>query len=298
MACYHPIVAWRARSGMVNGKWPLVFNKRDGYVDKEVKLPCGHCIGCRLEYSRQWAIRCMHEAAMYQANSFITLTYANDNVNDNGVTSLVKDDWCLYMKRFRAMLWERHRTRVRFFQCGEYGELLNRPHHHACIFGWDFPDKYLWSNRKCKLYRSPMLEELWPYGFSSVGDLTFESAAYTARYIVKKITGDGADQHYDGRVPEYVTMSRRPGIGRAWYDRYSQDVRSIDKIVVRNGLTCRPPRYYDSIYDRCFPTAMAAVKRKRLSTVREEDYSRLQCKENLQYHSVKDLKRNYEINER
>ena len=100
---------------------------------------------------------------------------------------------------------------VRFFHCGEYGELLYRPHYHACLFGFDFSDKVLWSTRGgVRLYRSKILEKLWTFGFSTIGDVTFESAAYVARYCTKKITGDKADEHYNGRSPEYVTMSRPP----------------------------------------------------------------------------------------
>nr|WAE43321.1 MAG: replication initiator protein [Microviridae sp.] len=295
MPCYHPMIAYRSRTGPLKGKWPIVFNVKDGYADKPVTIPCGKCIGCRLERSRQWAVRCVQEASMHKCNSFITLTYANDNVNDNGVTSLVKNDFTLFMKRFRAMLWEHHKARVRFFHCGEYGELLFRPHHHSCIFGWDFPDKVLFSVRDgVRLYRSPFLESLWTFGFSTVGDVTFESAAYVARYVCKKVTGDGADSHYNGRVPEYVTMSRRPGIGKKWLDKFSGDVYTKDMVVVRRGLICKPPKYYDKMYDQFNPIAMRRVKDRRLHEREEVSYEQLAVSERCCKARVVNLIRNIE----
>ena len=245
MVCYHPITAWRSVDGRgANGRWPLVFNKRDGYSDLEVQIPCGQCVGCRLERSRQWAVRCIHEASLYKDNCFLTLTYNDENLKTD---SLVPRDFVLFMKRFR----KRFGAGIRFFHCGEYGSINKRPHHHAIIFNFDFPDKEFWKpNRGYPIYRSPSLEELWPFGYSSIGAVTFESAAYVARYIMKKITGDDAIEHYQGRIPEYVTMSRKPGIAYEWFRKYHNDVYPNDYIVLRDGIKSRPPRYYDNLFDR------------------------------------------------
>lgn len=244
MTCYHPITAWRSQEGRgVNGRWPLVFNKRDGYEDLEVKVPCGQCVGCRLDRSRQWAIRCIHEASLHSQNCFITLTYDDSHLT---TSSLVPRDFVLFMKRLRKM----YGNGIRFFHCGEYGSLNQRPHHHAILFNFDFPDRELWSvKRGFRLDRSASLEDLWPYGFSTIGSVTFESAAYVARYIMKKVTGDLAVEHYQGRVPEYVTMSRRPGIAYDWIRKFRDDVYPNDYVVIRGGIKSRPPRYYDSVYD-------------------------------------------------
>ena len=161
MPCYHPITAYRSITGRdkSTGKWQIVFTKRDGYTDLEVKIPCGKCVGCRLERSRQWAIRCVHEAKMHENNCFITLTYNDKNVDKNG--SLNKRDFVLFMKKLR----KKYSEGIRFFHCGEYGEEFSRPHHHACIFNFDFPDKKLYTIRQnTKLYRSDNLEKLWPNG--------------------------------------------------------------------------------------------------------------------------------------
>lgn len=196
---------------------------------------------------------------MYEKNCFITLTFNDENLNKK--LTLVKRDFQLFMKRLRKRFLDES---IRYYHCGEYGTLLQRPHHHAILFNFDFPDKKLWQVReKIPLYRSEILEELWPYGFCTIGQATFESAAYVARYILKKITGDRAAAHYGDRLPEYTTMSRRPGIARAWYDRYKSDVYPHDYVVIRGGRRCRPPRYYDSIYDLEEPKKFKKIKYNR-----------------------------------
>lgn len=268
MVCYFPLTAWRSKSGRdpKTGRWPLVFRQEDGYHDLPVQVPCGQCIGCRLERSRQWAIRCVHEASMYDFSCFITLTYRDEALPLGG--SLFPRHMTLFLKRLR----KKFGSGIRFFQCGEYGELFSRPHHHAILFGFDFPDRVFFAmSHGYRLYRSEILETLWPYGYCTIGDVTFESVAYVARYVLKKRTGKEADDHYAGRVPEYVTMSRRPGIGRAWIEKYSSDVYPEDRIVVRDSFICRPPRYYDDIFDHADPLTFARVKSSRFA------FSRASC---------------------
>lgn len=242
MACFHPVPAWQTSAGEV------LFVER-GDVIRSLMLPCGRCSGCRLERSRQWAVRCVHEASLHEANCVITLTYDDLNVPSDG--SLRYRDFQLFFKRFRKFAG----VRVRFFVCGEYGSDLGRPHFHACVFGFDFADKVAWKVKgsTAQLYRSRSLETLWPYGFSSVGVLNFESAAYIARYCLKKVTGDAAVQHYVDpatgviREPEFVHMSLKPGIGRGWIDKFESDVYPEGMCVV-NGRKVRPPKYYDRVF--------------------------------------------------
>lgn len=268
MPCYHPISAWQLlKVRSVNGK-PVISFKDPFAIPSSsrvpIQVPCGQCIGCRLERSRQWAIRCVHEAYGHESNAFITLTYADEFVPSNG--SLVKSHFQNFMKRFRKAVSP---TKIRFFHCGEYGEKNHRPHYHACIFGYDFSDKVLYKEvNGCRLYRSDQLEELWPFGFATVGDVTFESAAYVARYITKKITGKKAEEHYKGRLEEYTTMSRRPGIGKGWYDKYKGDVFPSDNIVLR-GKLMRPPRFYDKQFELDSPEDFVKLKAKRKSKALE-----------------------------
>lgn len=256
MPCFHPLKAWRGRKRGPSGKTAIVFKQEDS-CGVEVTLPCGQCIGCRLERSRQWAVRCMHESQLHEDNCFITLTYSDSYIPASG--SLVKRDFQLFCKRLRKRVGS-----FRFFHCGEYGESLQRPHYHACIFGLDFFDKKLYTERDgIKLYESPLLNEVWGLGFATVGALTFESAAYVARYCVKKVTGEGADDHYGDLEPEYVTMSRRPGIAAGWFQKFGNEVYPSDEVISR-GHACKPPRFYDVRLEAESPDVFDAVKRKRL----------------------------------
>lgn len=262
MPCYHPLLAYR-----LDGK--VTFNKPFVYA-KGFNLPCGQCIGCRLSYSRQWAIRCIHEAQMHDHNCFITLTFSPEALaKRNNPQSLDVGEFQRFMKRLR----KKYGKGVRFFHCGEYGEENKRPHYHALLFGVDFSDRQLFSQRNgVKLYVSDNLSKLWPHGFSTIGDVTFESAAYCARYVMKKVRGEGSPEHYmftdmtTGEInlvkPEYATMSRKPGIGKTWFDKYKEDVFPNDYCVVR-GHEVRPPRYYDTILQQEYPEEYEAIKEKR-----------------------------------
>lgn len=195
MPCYKPLDAWRP---IDSSSKKLVFSynaKRCNGPTPDLQVPCGQCVGCRLERSRQWAVRCVHESQMHKENCFITLTYAPEHLPAD--QSLHYRDFQLFMKRLRKRFSGKV---IRFYMCGEYGENFGRPHFHACLFGHNFDDLTLWKvQNKQKLYRSKTLEELWPFGHSSVGTVTFESAAYVARYIMKKVTGEAAELHYTFR---------------------------------------------------------------------------------------------------
>lgn len=263
MPCYHPVPGWFARRKNASGKRSVVFNLQDGYRDMQVVVPCGRCIGCRLEKSRQWATRCLHESKLWDKNCFVTLTYDNEHVPKNG--SLRPRDFVLFMKRLRKSFDDK----VRFFHCGEYGEELGRPHHHALLFNCDFDDKRFYSGSgEETLYWSRMLDKLWGQGRTAVGSVTFESAGYVARYALKKITGPNAEAHYGGRIPEYLTMSRKPGIGSGYYDKYANDWYPRDECVVR-GVACKPPRFYDKRLEVESPRVYRKVLRIRKERAEE-----------------------------
>lgn len=187
--------------------------------------------------------------------------------------------------------------KFRYFYAGEYGSLNRRPHYHCCILGFDFPDKTLHSTRfGIPLYSSNALAGLWPYGFSAIGCLTFESAAYVARYICSKITGDDARAHYDGRVPEFAHMSTRPAIGKDWYNSFKNDVYNHDLLVIRNGVYCRPPRYYDKLFSVDEPQRFEEIKANRAKKLAESDpadrtRARLETRENVLYSRITSLVR-------
>lgn len=301
MPCFRPLQAWRSKTVNENGNRPLVFNRKDGYSDLEVQVPCGQCIGCRIDRSRMWALRCVHEAQLHEDNCFITLTYNDENLPADN--SLNVKHWQLFMKRLR----KKYGDGIRFFHCGEYGSQLGRPHYHACIFGFDFQDKTPWKREKdVVLYRSEALEKLWPYGYATVGEVTFQSAAYVARYILKKITGEAAKEHYEfpdqfGELhpikPEYVTMSRRPGLGKGWFDLYLEDVYPHD-YVVHDGKKHKVPRAYDNLFEAIDPNCMAKIKSKRVARAKEHSHNntlkRLRDREEHKTLTVNLLKRGIE----
>lgn len=292
MPCYHPIPGWYAKRRNESGKRSIVFEFQEAYKDRQISVPCGRCIGCRLEKSRQWATRCMHEASLYERNCFVTLTYNDENLPVNG---LVPEHFVLFMKRLR----KRYGDGIRFFHCGEYGEKLGRPHHHTLLFNHDFDDKRVFHGGRSehKLYESAELSRLWPYGFCSIGECNFESAGYVARYALKKVTGPEAELWYKGAHPEYLTMSRRPGIGRKWIDKYRSDVYPSDELVV-NGAVTKPPRYYDEVVEKSYPSMLEKIKRRRrVRGGNDEDSTgkRLLVREVVKEAAVNFLKRDLEF---
>lgn len=317
MPCYSPLNAYRSKTiNPATGKRSLVFSISQGFKDMPVSVPCGQCIGCRLERSRQWAIRCMHEATLYKNNCFITLTYSPENVPQHN--TLVKKHFQDFMKRLRFKFDHPYNNsfciqqkNVRYYMCGEYGEKNDRPHYHACLFNFDFPDKTIPKNLRQTsnpLYVSPTLDELWPFGFHSIGDVTFQSAAYTARYITKKITGKSSLYHYDTwdergeilseRLPEYTNMSKQNGgIGKGWYEKYSSDVYPSDFLIV-NEKKIKPPKYYDRLLEKIWPLAAKEIKIKRVELAKKNSANntaaRLNVREFIQNDKLKRLKRSYE----
>lgn len=221
-------------------------------------------------------MRLMHEARLHQDNHFVTLTYDDERLPPGG--TLRPQDMTLFLKRLR----HKH-PGLRYYQCGEYGERTKRPHHHAILFNCQFQDLEQISRARDAhaLYASKELESTWKQGIVSVGAVTFESAAYCASYVTKKITGPEAEDHYRGRVPEYATMSRRPGIGRGYLEKYRGEIDAHDEVIVR-GFPMRPPKYYDRIIDKEDPDAFALVKLKREQTAQHLTHRQRQARETNQ----------------
>lgn len=288
MPCTRPTQAWKSRFLKENGKHLVSFSDV-GYSDNydPISLPCGVCDSCRLSRARSWAIRCMHEAKKSKKSCFITLTFSDVGLlkrySEDGVNpyTLHLPDFQKFMKRLRSFFSDNYDVNgIRFFHCAEYGSKLGRPHYHALLYNVDFPDKEFFKfSGGNKLYVSTILSHLWPYGYSTVGSVSYESAAYCARYCLKKVNGKLAAQHYElidcdmesgevrsviDRKPEYCTMSRRGGIGKSWFESFSSDVYPSDQIVVPDMGIFKPPRYYDSLYEVANPEGFATVKAKRL----------------------------------
>lgn len=260
MPCFHPVQGYARLGG------GLTFKKAESNGNK-MTVPCGQCIGCRIRRSKEWAVRICHEASLHEENQFLTLTYNPQHLPRSG--SLQLSHWQRFMKRYRFHTDKK----LRFFMCGEYGAKLSRPHYHAAIFGHRFDDLELLNVAGPeRLYTSNSLERLWGHGFVSVGSLTPASAAYIARYVTKKITGKSASDHYQtidtttGEIfqvrPEFVTMSRNPGIASDWYELFKEDVYP-DDFVVMKGVKYPTPRYYDKLLAEENPARFEEIKYAR-----------------------------------
>lgn len=266
MPCYHPLPAWKGLGPSGDPQVAFGVAPPKGLTKfSTLEIPCGRCIGCRLDKSRQWAMRCVYEASLYEENSFVTLTYSPVHLPLDG--SLVPFHLTDFFKRLRRRIEPR---KVRFYACGEYGSLTRRPHYHAILFGY-LPDDIESEEVKSvdgtakTIRHSKFLDDVWGFGHVSVGSVTFESCAYVARYFLKKVTGSAAAAHYGERVPEFSRMSRRPGIASVWFDRFRSDVTNTDTCLSR-GHPCKPPRFFDKCLER-----LDAVLYERIKAQRELD---------------------------
>ena len=261
---------------------------RPGDITEFIEIPCGKCSGCRLQRSREWANRCMLELEYHKSSYFVTLTYDDAHVPihyyadpETGEAlpsmSLVKRDFQLFMKRLRKKFGEG----IRFFASGEYGSETFRPHYHAIVFGLELNDlvPYKRSAQGFQYFNSASLQEVWPNGFAVVAPVTWETCAYTARYVMKKLTGPEAEFYENFNiVPEFSLMSRKPGIARQYYedhpDLYEHEFINIS--TEKGGRKFRPPKYYDKLFDVDCPEESARLKAVRQKMAAEAQKAKLQ----------------------
>lgn len=289
MPCYAPLGAWYREPRVAFGYFRGA---------RKISLPCQKCIGCKLDHSKDWATRCAHQAKLHKHNCFLTLTLNDDNLTGKYWTGLRNDlgqkvyggnlnhrDVQTFLKRLRSYTeyhacspqnnvvlappgltakppieGARKPAEMLYYMCGEYGEKYRRPHYHICLFGADFKDKKLFTRTPAgsDSYTSETLTTLWGNGNAFIGELNWQSAAYAARYCLKKMTGEPAKSHYTvvdaetGEIqqllPEYARMSRSIGIGKAWLQQYQNDVYPHGYVVLHNGSKTTTPKYYDKIY--------------------------------------------------
>lgn len=254
MRCVAPHIARR-----VGGDVIIVGSARSGFFKSgEFPLPCGTCVACLLERSRQWAVRAVQESSLHLENCFVTLTY--DDAHLPYASSLYGEDLTRFLKRLRKRYAPRS---IRFLSAGEYGSRYGRPHYHLLLFGFDFPDKVLLGERGgSQVFRSPSLESLWSAGRSEIGSVSFESAAYVARYLTDKVDV----RELAGRDPEFLRMSLRPAVGLRWIERFWNEVYPRDRVVIR-GVEMKPPRFYDKWLEKRYPLLYEEVKFKRLEEI-------------------------------
>lgn len=249
-----------------------------------IEIPCGKCIGCRLDYSRQWADRCMLEAKQHEHNYFLTLTYENKpettsvNVETGEVEeqgTLVKKDLQDFQKRLRRH-YEYHLKGqdIKYYACGEYGSLRSRPHYHGIYFNLPIDD--LEFSHKSKggypVYKSETIQKIWGKGIVGIGEVTWETCAYTARYIMKKQKGvtkghvEIGGELWKGPLPEFTTMSTRPAIAKGYYNENKDTFYLNDQIYIKTAKgvqNVKPARYFDKLFDLENPEQMKKIKEER-----------------------------------
>jgi len=281
MPCYTPLQGYK--DPITGG---LVFNKAG--TSQKMEVACGSCLGCRVDSRIMWAIRIVHESYLYLdqgGNSWLTLTYRNaDECTEKQYKKghYIPADFSLHpshvSKFIRALRKQNKDHKIRYFYCGEYGDETERPHYHVCLFNHSFQDQQLFKDDEgFYTYTSPSLDKLWPYGFSTVAELNYHTASYTAGYCFKKITGKRADDHYlrcdeHGEAywlkPEYIRMStgrKKPcGLGAKYYAQFKDDIFPADECPVPGkGVLKKVPRYYETIYADMSPRGMEKVKELR-----------------------------------
>lgn len=294
---------------------------------KLITINCGQCADCKLQKSREWATRCMLETREHKDNYFLTLTYDNEHLplvqkadletgellNEWNPT-LYPPDLQKFWKRLRDHWKRKHGVNIgiRYYACGEYGEKKDRPHYHAIVFGLPIND--LKPDHKSKRgnmnFISEEIQKIWGNGIVAVGDVTWESCAYTARYIMKKQTGKGAITYYlEQRAPEFCTMSRRPAIGKAYFDKNWRQIYANDGVLIktkRGVESVKPARYFDKLFDIDNHEEMQAIKRRRidLAEIRQlqleqstdKDWEEvIKDREEMQDLRIKTLKRHWEM---
>lgn len=276
MQCTQPVFAVMRDDPVTKGKKQLVFGYNEYMRLKEhpvpgwepVLLPCGRCLSCKMNKAREWSVRAVHEAQCHEENCFLTLTYDDDHLPADCSVSVRALQ--LFFKRLRKYLAYR-KIKIRYLACGEYGSLNGRPHYHICLFGYCPPDLIDISGYGLsRLYTSKIIAGLWPYGFNSVGSLTEQSAAYVARYTLKKVDVLNK-KRVDGRTPEFIVSSRRPGLGADWFNRFWRDVYNHDRVVLKSGAIARPPKYYDNLLEKSHPSLYNKIKAERQQFAREHD---------------------------
>ena len=270
MPCYKPYLGFQSPSGKVyfspdrKNEWPMI------------PIPCGKCLGCRLEYSRQWAIRCTKEASLHKDNCFITITYDDKFLPKKGVS---KKDCQDFLKRLRRSI-EYHNlscceTGLRYFLCGEYGSRTCRAHYHAILFGFRPSDliSFGYENGH-NIYISPFLTDVWGMGNVIVGEsVTFESCAYVARYIMKQYEkkGDSSyDEFYKIFRKDFILSSRRPAIGFGFFEKNQRELERLDKVLIRDGVVSLPPKYFSKKLKERNPERYEELKQKRIEAAPKE----------------------------
>lgn len=272
MSCFHLITAYQRKpkqQPLFNSDRFSVYQKM-GY--KKLQLPCRQCVGCRIDREVEWSIRMMHEASQHDHNEFITLTYDEDHLPwDNSVNHN-------HFQKFIRALRKTTQQKIRYFVAGEYGEQRSRPHYHAILFGLQLDDL---EQVGPKNYQSNLLDSIWKKGYVDIGEsVTRASCVYVAGYMLKDVSKEWQNDwewpnlitgEVRPRRKPYARMSNRPGIGKAWYDKYSSDVFPGDFVVI-DGKKHPSPAYYRRLLERSDPELFEILKQKREAVLNTDKF--------------------------
>lgn len=232
----------------------------------------------------------MLECKEWEQNWFLTLTYNEENVVYNAIVNtetgevgevktLVPEHLTKFMKDLRRY-FEYHfgHTGIRFYACGEYGDKTQRPHFHLIVFNLPLNDLVQWKSVNGNPYfLSETILKIWEKGHITVCNVNWETCAYVARYIMKKWKGEGAKEFYEikGIEPEFVRMSRNPGIGKKYFETNKEEIYKNDEIIAigANGKAqkIKPPKYFDRLFDIESPEDMEKIRKKREKLARERN---------------------------
>lgn len=302
MPCFYPVTGYYSRrenrdpiTGQPNGKRSLVFDKAQGFADRPVSVACGVCQGCLLARAASWAVKATHESGLHAENSFLTLTYDQDNLPDPPLVSVFEVQ--LFLKRLRQHVKREAKkkllkpSKVRYLACGEYGSKTYRPHYHLLIFGWRPSDGIEIRNSKYgAVFYSETLRKLWPQGLSEFGSVTPASAGYVARYTTKKIF------ERDEQGSEFLLSSRQPALGIPWLKLHYKEIYNNDQVSFA-GKTYRPPETYDKWLERNDPDLWHKVRveracqREKPELLLENDSFRLPAREKALIDRIRSLTR-------
>lgn len=278
MSCYHPLIGIYTGEYTSKGKNKIkIIGSADNYTIEEFKkngngilIPCGKCIGCRLDYSRKWADRMMLELETNRKAVFLTLTYNTDALLGKDIfgkdrevlvsefyndgtpkyATLSKRDAQLFMKRLRK---EFGNVSVRFYLAGEYGDKNYRPHLHCILFGIDIDSigdcvLHGYNGLNQPYYISKRMYKVWRNGNVLVCPVSWNTCAYVSRYVTKKINGMLFDEKYAFRnvIQEFALMSRNPGLGYDYLRLHPNclDYSSINLTTSEGGKKIEIPQYY------------------------------------------------------